>query len=138
MKKTLAIVIVTLALTANAAAQNARKERHHASEETAKKTSVTAEKDAAFPGTAYSYPIEDFHPGVVRVGPSSTYLKEGLTTEEVVRFLGQPSSVSERMEGETTVTVYQFQRSETRVVTAEFVKGRLVRSQTQTVDTTTR
>jgi len=128
MKKTLAIVIVTLALTANAAAQNARKERHHASEETTEKTSVTSEKEAAFPGTAYSYPVEDFHPAVVRVGPSTTFLKEGLTIDEVVRFMGQPSSVSERMDGEIAVTVYRFQRSETRVVTAEFVKGRLVRT----------
>ena len=134
MKKTLGIVIVTLVLTASAVAQTARKERHHASKETAKETSVPSEKEATFPGTAYNYPIDDFHPGVVRVGPRSTYLKEGLTTDEVIRFLGQPSSVSERTDGETTVITYRFRRSETKVITAEFVSGRLVRSETEIIN----
>jgi hypothetical protein len=69
--------------------------------------------------------------GVVRVGPSTTYLKQGLSTEEVVRFLGEPTEVFEREEGSDALT-YVFRRSEGRVLVAEFVKGALVRSRTET------
>jgi hypothetical protein len=69
---------------------------------------------------------------VLRIGPSTTYLKEGLPVDEVVRVLGEPLSVSERQAGETQTAVYFFQRSEGRVLVAAFEKGRLVRSSIRT------
>lgn len=65
---------------------------------------------------------------VVRVGPRSTYLKEGLSTEDVLRMVGRPSDVFERFEDGKSVMVYVFERGENRVLVAEFVEGRLVRS----------
>ncbi len=70
--------------------------------------------------------------GVVRFGPRSTYLKEGLSRQEVLRLLGQPSNVLERNEGDAVVMRYEFDRSEGRVIVAEFVSDALVRSRTET------
>src|ERR687896_329505 len=70
-------------------------------------------------------------PRVVRVGPRTTYLKEGLSTEDVIRMLGRPAEVSERQEGGAKVVTYVFQRGEGRVLVAEFVEGRLVRSRVE-------
>ena len=70
--------------------------------------------------------------GVVRFGPRSTYLKEGLRTQEVLRLLGQPALVSERTEDGAIVTRYEFDRSEGRIIVAEFVSDALVRSRTET------
>lgn len=70
--------------------------------------------------------------GVVRFGPRSTYLKEGLRTGEVLRLLGQPATVSERNDGDVVVTRYEFDRSEGRMIVAEFVSDALVRSRTET------
>lgn len=67
--------------------------------------------------------------GVVRVGPSTTYLKQGLSTEEVVKLLGEPTAISEGTDGEVT---YEFPRSEGRVLLADFVNGSLVSSRTET------
>jgi hypothetical protein len=78
-------------------------------------------------------------PGVVRVGPTTTYLKEGLSTEQVIRLLGQPAAISERTEKDlivTTkdliVTTYQFPRGEGRVLIAEFVSDALIDSRIET------
>jgi hypothetical protein len=71
-------------------------------------------------------------PRVLRVGPSTTYLKAGLPVDEVVRVLGEPLSVDVRQEGETQTAVYFFQRSEGRVLVAEFEQGLLVRSNIRT------
>jgi hypothetical protein len=84
--------------------------------------------EAWSPSTAFSYSGEDFKPGVVQVGPRTTYLKEGLTTDEVVRLLGKPATISERTDDGVVVTIYEFTRSEDRVLVAEFEKGTLVRS----------
>jgi outer membrane protein assembly factor BamE (lipoprotein component of BamABCDE complex) len=81
---------------------------------------------------AYSYPADEFKPGVVQVGPRTTYLREGLSTEEVVRLLGRPSAISQRSEKDVTVTIYEFPRSEGRVLIAEFVKNALVSSTMET------
>jgi hypothetical protein len=70
-------------------------------------------------------------PRVVRVGPRTTYLKEGLSTEDVIRLLGRPAEVSERQEGGAHVIAYVFHRGEGRVLVAEFVGGRLVRSRVE-------
>lgn len=70
-------------------------------------------------------------PGVLRLGPSRTYLRSGLSTDDVVRFLGQPASVSEEQEGNTRLTIYRFPRGEGRVIVAEFSNGALIRSRTE-------
>jgi outer membrane protein assembly factor BamE (lipoprotein component of BamABCDE complex) len=85
-----------------------------------------------FEPASYSYPADEFMPGVVQVGPRTTYLKEGLTTQEVVRLLGKPSSIVERSEIGVLLTVYVFPRGENRVLIAEVVKGALVRSTIET------
>jgi hypothetical protein len=39
--------------------------------------------------------------GVVQLGPRTTYLKEGLTTHEVLNLMGEPSAKFERTEGDS-------------------------------------
>lgn len=70
--------------------------------------------------------------GVVRVGPATTYLKEGLSTEQVIRLLGAPSAISERTEKDLIVTTYQFPRGEGRVLIAKFVSDALIDSRIET------
>jgi len=70
--------------------------------------------------------------GVVRIGPATTYLKEGFTLEEVLRLLGEPASITEHQSGNNVVTTYQFPRGQNRVLIAEFVKGALVSSRVET------
>jgi hypothetical protein len=69
--------------------------------------------------------------GVVRVGPTTTYLKEGLSTDQVVRLLGEPSAIYERTEEDLIITTYEFPRAEGRVLIAEFVSGALVDSRVE-------
>lgn len=72
-------------------------------------------------------------PGVVQLGPRTTYLKEGLTTEEVLRVMGRPTTAgSERNEQGSIVTSYEFSRGDGRVLIAEFIDNALVRSRTET------
>jgi hypothetical protein len=71
-------------------------------------------------------------PGVIRVGPPTTYLKEGLRTEEVLRLLGKPVATSERVEQGLVVTTYEFLRGGGRILVADFVKDALVRSRIET------
>ena len=70
--------------------------------------------------------------GVVQLGPRTTYLKEGLSTEDVLRVLGRPAAMSERTENDMVVKTYEFLRGEGRVLVADFVGGALVRSRTET------
>ena len=70
-------------------------------------------------------------PAVIRVGPSTTYLKAGLTTAEVVRLLGQPIAVIERSDNNVTVVTYEFARSDHRVLVADFVNDALTTSRTE-------
>jgi hypothetical protein len=65
---------------------------------------------------------------VLRLGPTTTYLKNGLSTEEVVKLLGKPYSVSEQLEGGRLLTTYIFPRSEGRVLIAQFENGLLIGS----------
>jgi hypothetical protein len=74
-------------------------------------------------------------PGVLRVGPSTTYLKKGLKAYEVVRFLGWPLSGSERREGDLRLATYTFARGEGRVLIAEFENDSLVTFRTAETDT---
>jgi hypothetical protein len=71
---------------------------------------------------------------VLRVGPTTTYLKNGLSTEEVVQLLGKPTSVSERQESNKLMATYTFSRSEGRVLVAEFENGVLTGSRTETIE----
>ena len=48
-----------------------------------------------------------------------------------MKLLGEPLTVSERTESGKTVSTYEFQRGEGRVVIAEFVGNELVRSRTE-------
>jgi hypothetical protein len=70
-------------------------------------------------------------PHVLRVGPSTTYLRHGLSTDEVVRFLGEPVSVSERQEGDAHLATYIFPRGAGRVLVAEFKNGSLISSRAE-------
>ncbi len=135
MRKFLVIAIILTCGMVSASAQNATR-KHHAGDKGAslQADKIPAEAENAFPRTSFSYPLDDFKPGVVKVGPRTTYLKEGLRTDEVVRLLGKPTSTSERKENEVLVTTYEFQRGEHTVLVAEFVSGRLVRSRTETRD----
>lgn len=69
---------------------------------------------------------------VIRVGPTTTYLKNGLNTDEVIRLLGRPHSISERLEDGRLLATYIFPRSEGRVLIAEFENGLLTNSRTET------
>jgi hypothetical protein len=71
-------------------------------------------------------------PRVISVGPRTTYLKEGISTEDVLKLLGRPAEVSEREEGGAKVVSFVFERGEGRVLVAEFVSDRLVRSRVET------
>ena len=132
MKKVLGVMIVIMVAMVCVSAQT-RQERiwfaEH--EESVLKVNAT-ETDAFYPHTSYSYSVEDFKPGVVQVGPRTTYLKEGLRTDEVFRLLGKPASVSERSENDVVITTYEFQRGEGRILIAEFVSNLLVRSRLET------
>ncbi|HKO59910.1 MAG TPA: hypothetical protein VJV03_02020 [Pyrinomonadaceae bacterium] len=69
----------------------------------------------------------------IRIGPPTTYLKEGLTIEQVIRVLGEPMSVSQREQQGTSIEILHFQRGSKRVLIAEFVNDVLVGSRTETV-----
>ena len=138
MRKILNVVIVIAAVMASVSAQTKQEARQDRTQYTNAKGATlkvempAPEAEAFNPHTAYSYPGEDFKPGVVQVGPRTTYLKEGLTTDEVVRLLGKPAAISERIDDDVAVTIYEFTRSEDRVLIAEFVKGKLVHSTMET------
>lgn len=70
--------------------------------------------------------------GVVQLGPRTTYLKEGLKTQEVLSLLGEPSATFERIDGGSVVSTYEFSRGEGRVIVAEFIGDSLVSSRTET------
>jgi hypothetical protein len=68
---------------------------------------------------------------VLKLGPSTTYIKNGLSYAEVVRLLGQPASVSEKQDGGLRLTTLTFTRSQGRVLVTEFADGVLVNSRTE-------
>lgn len=70
-------------------------------------------------------------PAVLRVGPPTTYLGEGISPQAVVRALGQPVSVTERRQGEQVVTTYVFTRGGGRLLFAEFANSALLRSRVE-------
>jgi outer membrane protein assembly factor BamE (lipoprotein component of BamABCDE complex) len=133
MRKVLSLVIVIMSAMVSGSAQTQQdpkrslENRHVNSKVDVPATRDTDEGASYIRQTSYSYPADDFKPGVVQVGPRITYLKEGLSTDEVVRLLGKPSAITERNEQDVVLTVYEFPRSEGRVLIAEFVKDVLVR-----------
>ena len=142
MRKSLGLVIVIMCAVVSVSAQESAKARQ-ARKQYVDDKSVSLRVDKVptaggeykfSPHTSYSYPVDDFKPGVVRVGPRTTYLKEGLSSQEVVRLLGKPASISERSENGVVVTTYQFRRGEDRVLIAEFENGVLVRSRIEPRD----
>ena len=70
-------------------------------------------------------------PAVIRVGPSTTYLKAGLTTAEVIRLLGEPVAMRERTDNGVKVVTYEFARSGQRVLVADFINDALITSRTE-------
>jgi hypothetical protein len=71
---------------------------------------------------------------VLRLGPSATYLRNGLSLNDVVRLLGEPVSKSKRLDANARLTTYIFPRSEGRILVAEFENGVLVGSRTETFE----
>ena len=145
MRKLLGFLIVVTSAVVSVSAQTStqavqvRQERKQYVEDKnanlqVEKVETAGVEDNLLPRTSYSYSVDDFKPGVVRVGPRTTYIKEGLSTDEVVRLLGKPISITERNEKDTLVSTYEFQRGEGRVLIAEFEKGVLVRSRIESRD----
>src|SRR6476659_1484270 len=134
MQKVLGILIFMMAAMVCVSAQTSQDRIRFSEDKGAilKLDTPVAETAAFYPHTSYSYPVENFKPGVVQVGPRTTYLKEGLRTDEVIRLLGKPASISERTENDVIITIYQFERGEGRSLIAEFVRGALVRSWLET------
>lgn len=130
MRKVLSILVVIMAATVCVSAQARRAQTRFSEDKGAalKLDQPASEPEAFHARTSYSYPVDDFKPGVVRVGPRTTYLKEGLRTDEVVRLLGKPASISERSENDVVILTYEFRRGEGHILIAEFVDGVLVRS----------
>jgi len=135
MRKVFSIIIVITSAVISISAQTKLERRHHSEViNTASKTDTSVSEvgnGAFYPRTSYNYPLEDFKPGVVRVGPRTTYLKDGLRIDEVIRLLGKPISITQRTEQNVSFKIYVFQRGEGQVLIAEFENGLLVRSCTE-------
>jgi hypothetical protein len=69
---------------------------------------------------------------VIKVGPPTTYLKNGLSIDEVTRLLGKPVYMSEGNERNGLINTYIYSRGENRFVVAEFAQGILKRSSVKT------
>lgn len=106
MLKTMVIIIALLIAAVNVSAQTARKSK------SGKRVHQTS---------------------AIRIAPPTTYLKEGLTIEQVIRVLGEPISVSQREERGVLIETLRFQRGANRILTAEFVNDALVGSRTETL-----
>lgn len=137
MRKVLGIVIVGLVAMVCVSAQTQDRTKYAEEKGATPRLGIPATTEAFLPGTSYNYSVDDFKPGVVKVGPRTTYLKEGLRTDEVVRLLGKPTSTSEITENDVVVVTYEFKRAEGHFLMAAFVSGALVRSWTEIRDTQT-
>jgi hypothetical protein len=126
MKKAFVIISMILISVVAASAQTGTK-----GEAIASRRSRDGEKRASTASRAGQRSA----PGVLRLGPSTTYLKNGLKTDEVVRLLGRPATVSERARGNALFTTYTFERGAGRLLVAEFEDGLLVSSRTEIANT---
>jgi hypothetical protein len=122
MKKAFVIISMILIPVVAASAQTGTK-----GEAVASRRSSQGEKRASTSSRAG----KERAPGVLRLGPSTTYLKNGLKTDEVLRLLGRPATVSERAQGDALFTTYTFERGAGRLLVAEFEDGMLVSSRTE-------
>ena len=127
MQKFFIITLFVLLTSITAAAQTARDEKPDAAK-LGVKTNVQTEGERR-------QVLRVVDGRVLRLGPTTTYLKNGLSTEEVVRLLGKPATITERRDGARLFTTYSFSRSEGRVFVAEFENGLLRSSRTETADT---
>jgi hypothetical protein len=85
MRKLLILLIVLMLAMVGVAAQT-KPDSIRSFQEKVQASVGKTNQDASFVReTSYSYPADEFKPGVVRVGPRTTYLKEGHSTGEVVR-----------------------------------------------------
>ena len=126
------MVIMSAAVTVSAQTENDLK-RHFEGKQVTLKIDMPATNDGVLRQISYEYAAPGSRKiGVVRVGSPTTYLKRGLTTEEVLQVLGQPAGISKRVEDGGVVTTYEFRRGGERVLVAEFVHDMLVRSRTET------
>ncbi len=133
MRKFIGLLVVIMCAMLSVSAQVGADRKQFVEDKNAslrvEKVPATIVEENFLPRTSYSYSVDDFKPGVVRVGPRTTYLKAGLSTEEVVHLLGKPVSMSERTEKGVVKATYVFQRGEGRVLIAEFENNLLVHSQ---------
>jgi hypothetical protein len=123
MRKIIFLVIVMVSGLVGVSAQTKEQTRGN-SEPRQKEKAVSFWRVSHNPGSRPT--------GVLRLGPPTTYLKQGLRTEEVLRLLGQPGSISQRHDQGVIVTTYEFPRGEGRILIAEFVSDALVRSRVET------
>ena len=123
MKRVFSLLAIILFSVVAASAQNGLREVH---------AGLSRSREGERKVLSRQQIIKSPNSRVLRLGPRSTYLKEGLSTEEVITLLGQPVSVSERKDRETHFTTYTFARSGERILVAEFVNGVLVRTYTRT------
>src|SRR5262249_55549995 len=105
--------------------------------ETLRKYLEFAEADALKSNRdAFRYAAEDFRgAGVVHVGPTTTYLKEGLTVAEVRRVLGQPAEIFKSTANGRETTIYKYDRGNGRLLEAEFFNDVLIGSRTESLRT---
>jgi hypothetical protein len=123
MKKFFSLIAIVLFSVVAVAAQAKVK---GSSNDSRRSHRAGVEKRAAHPKAARFQDARAF-----RLRPSTIYLKNGLSTDEVLRLLGTPTSVSERQEGNAHLATYIFQRAVGRIFVADFENGVLVNSRTE-------
>lgn len=119
MKKSFSLIAILLLAAAAATARPVAGEESTVKEKSAAKRSEDAGRRAA---------------RVLRIGPSTTYLKNGLSLNEVVMLLGKPDARTETVDGGVRRTTCIFPRSGGRVLIAEFENGLLVASRTEAAE----
>ena len=138
MQKFFILIAFVLLSAGAAAAQTAREEKQAV--EGVKRVefanNVEGERALGAPNTAQANkPRAVVRDGrVLQLGPSTTYLKNGLTIEEVVRLLGKPVARAEREDNGARFSTYTFARSGGRVLVAEFENDVLVGSRTEATE----
>jgi hypothetical protein len=135
MQKFFIITLFVLLTSITAAAQTTRDEKAEAVKSTDSTPARLVVKTNAQTETERKQVLRVVDGRVLRVGPTTTYLKNGLSTGEVVRLMGKPATITERREGARLFTTYTFSRSEGRVFVAEFENGLLTSSRTELTDT---
>jgi hypothetical protein len=128
MKRILIFVVFIMCVGISVSAQTKAKPKTALkSKESVARTDIPVTEPAS-----YRYVVSSSKRHVsVELGPRTTYLREGLSTEEVIQVLGKPVSVTKRTENGQVVIRYEFTRGAGRVLIAEFVNDALVSSRTE-------